>query len=338
MEMFFELECPHCGHGLRIPVKYVGKRGQCVKCHGAVDTSVNMQLKGGGTLLHNAIQKGDLDLVEFLLTQGADPNAKDDSGITPLDAANVFHQHTIASLLIEKGASSAPAISTQERTIESETPLLIPETEKTRNLRECPACRQKLSKTASVCPHCGHPLEVGNGAATASLVLGILSFVGFVVFCSIPAIILGHTALSKIRHSPVPMRGRSLAIAGLVLGYLNVLLIVLLIVATIVGYNAINSMDDANVAQAQAQIRNFKTALMAYQLKYNRFPSTSEGLEALVNNDKGIKFLESDTIPKDPWDNPYIYTSENTREYRIISYGADGQQGGSGYDADIDSQ
>jgi ankyrin repeat protein len=117
MEMFFELECPHCGHALKIPVKYLGKRGQCVKCHGAVDTSVNMQLKGGGTLLHNAIRKGDLDLVEFLLTQGADPNAKDDMGISVLDVANFFRYEAIASLLIKKGgrATALPGCTSSPR-------------------------------------------------------------------------------------------------------------------------------------------------------------------------------------------------------------------------------
>jgi len=110
MEMLFELQCPNCGHGLRIPVKYLGKRGQCVKCHGAVDTSVNMRLKGGGTLLHNAVQKGDPNLVEFLLSAGADPNARDDAGITPLDAAKTFGQDNIASILLEKGANEPPPL------------------------------------------------------------------------------------------------------------------------------------------------------------------------------------------------------------------------------------
>lgn len=125
--------------------------------------------------------------------------------------------------------------------------------------------------------------------------------------------------------------------AGFTLVELMVVISIIAILATIVGYNVINSMDDASVAQAQAQIRSFKTALMAYRLKYNRFPSSADGLEALVNNDKGIKFLESDEIPKDPWGNDYVYTSEGSREYRIVSYGADGRQGGSSYDADIDS-
>jgi general secretion pathway protein G len=75
---------------------------------------------------------------------------------------------------------------------------------------------------------------------------------------------------------------------------------------------------------------------MAYRLKYNKFPSSSEGLNALVSNEKGIKFLEGD-VPKDPWGNPYMYTSESSREFKIVSFGADGKAGGSGFDADVDS-
>ncbi len=123
--------------------------------------------------------------------------------------------------------------------------------------------------------------------------------------------------------------------AGFTLVELMVVIAIIAILATIVGYNVINSMDDAAVSQAKAQIKNFKTALMAYRLKYNRFPSTAEGLEALIKNDKGINFLDSKELPKDPWGNPYVYSSESSRQYSIISYGADGRSGGSGYDADI---
>ena len=124
---------------------------------------------------------------------------------------------------------------------------------------------------------------------------------------------------------------------GFTLVELMVVISIIAILATIVGYNVIGAMDDAAVAQGKSQIRSFKTALMAYRLKYNRFPTSAEGLQALVNNDKAVKFLETNEIPKDPWGNPYIYSSENSRDFVIVSYGADGRQGGSGYDADIDS-
>lgn len=120
--------------------------------------------------------------------------------------------------------------------------------------------------------------------------------------------------------------------AGFTLVELMVVIAIIAILATLVGYKVINALDDASVAQAKSQIRQFKTALMAFRLKNNRFPSTSEGLDALVSAD----LLESKAVPKDPWGNPYVYSCEG-REYRIISYGADGRQGGSGIEADIDS-
>ena len=75
--------------------------------------------------------------------------------------------------------------------------------------------------------------KMGNGAASASLMLGILSFAGLVVFAAIPAIFLGHRALSKIRKSPVSMRGRPLAVIGIVLGYLNIVLSIMLVAIAI---------------------------------------------------------------------------------------------------------
>ncbi|MCX5758589.1 MAG: type II secretion system major pseudopilin GspG [Candidatus Hydrogenedentes bacterium] len=124
--------------------------------------------------------------------------------------------------------------------------------------------------------------------------------------------------------------------AGFTLIELMVVISIIAVLATIVGYNVIGAMDDASVAQAKSQIRSFKTALLAYRLKFNRFPTTSEGLGALIENDKGIKFLDN-TIPKDPWSNDYVYSSDSARDYRVMSYGADGRPGGSGYDEDIDS-
>ena len=124
--------------------------------------------------------------------------------------------------------------------------------------------------------------------------------------------------------------------AGFTLVELMVVIAIIAILATLVGYKVMNAFDDASVAQAKAQIRQFKTALIAYRLKFNHYPSSAEGLEALVKNEKG-SFLESTEVPKDPWGNPYVYSSEGSSNFRIVSYGADGREGGSGIDADIDS-
>ena len=122
--------------------------------------------------------------------------------------------------------------------------------------------------------------------------------------------------------------------AGFTLVELMVVIAIIAVLATIVGVNVLGAMDDADVAKAQAQIRNFKTALVSYKLKFKKFP---QSLDALVSNEKGIQFLDSKEVPLDPWGNPYAYTLESARKYRIVSYGADGTAGGSGYDADIDS-
>lgn len=123
--------------------------------------------------------------------------------------------------------------------------------------------------------------------------------------------------------------------AGFTLVELMVVISIIAILATIVGYNVIFAVDDANVGAAKAQIKNFETALVAYKLKYKRFP---ESLNELVNNQGGINFLNGKTLPKDPWDHEYIYTSQGSSQYTIVSYGADAAPGGSGYDADISSE
>jgi general secretion pathway protein G len=109
--------------------------------------------------------------------------------------------------------------------------------------------------------------------------------------------------------------------AGFTLVELMVVIAIIAILATIVGFNVFGALDDANKAQAQTQIKNFETALTAYRLKFNSFPSSSEGLNALITNEKGINFLRANEIPLDPWGTAYVYQSESSREFKIISYG-----------------
>ncbi|HOE67795.1 MAG TPA: type II secretion system major pseudopilin GspG [Candidatus Hydrogenedentes bacterium] len=126
--------------------------------------------------------------------------------------------------------------------------------------------------------------------------------------------------------------------AGFTLMELMVVIAIIGILAAVVVPKMVGRLDDANVKAAKAQISNFKTALIAYHTKFHKFPTTGEGLEELINNPKE-KLLDSDSVPKDPWGNPYVYTSPGARDkdFEIVSYGRDGQPGGTGYDADIES-
>jgi len=106
----------------------------------------------------------------------------------------------------------------------------------------------------------------------------------------------------------------------------------------LVGPQLMGAADDAKVTTARAQISNLKNALDMYKLKIGKYPTTAEGLSALISNSAGRNFLDQDNLPKDPWDNDFEYTCPGTKghDFEIVCYGADGAPGGSGeYDADI---
>jgi general secretion pathway protein G len=117
--------------------------------------------------------------------------------------------------------------------------------------------------------------------------------------------------------------------AGFTLVELMVVIAIIAILATIVGVNVFQNIDESNVTAAKAQIRVFKNALVSYKLKNKKFP---QSLDELASGN----FLESKQVPPDPWGNPYNYSAEGS-SYTIVSYGADGRPGGSEYDADISS-
>lgn len=124
--------------------------------------------------------------------------------------------------------------------------------------------------------------------------------------------------------------------SGFTLVELMVVIAIIAGLATIVGVNLFGALSESEVTEAKAQIRNFKTALTSYRIAYSKFPTTQEGLNALVQNPKQKNFLDSSQVPNDPWGNPYVYSSEG-KSFKIVSYGADGVPGGTGVDADIDS-
>ena len=123
------------------------------------------------------------------------------------------------------------------------------------------------------------------------------------------------------------------------------ILIVIWIIALLAGI-AVPSytqyMKSARITKAQAQITVFVQAINSFNMDMKRIPDASVGLQELIENTgnspkwKG-PYLEVFEIPKDPWDNDYIYTVENGR-FLITSYGADGQPGGEDENADITSR
>ncbi len=104
----------------------------------------------------------------------------------------------------------------------------------------------------------------------------------------------------------------------------------------------------ARVEAAKQQISAFGLALDRYYLDNGKYPTTEQGLEALIQkpttdpapmNYNPGGYLKKNQIPNDPWGNPYVYRSpgEYGNDYEIVSYGADGKQGGTGVDEDIKS-
>ena len=108
-----------------------------------------------------------------------------------------------------------------------------------------------------------------EGKATASLVLGILSFFCFSVLTGIPAIILGHMSRSNIRKSMGRLKGDGMALAGLILGYLSVAFVVpILIMAAIAIPSMLQARKSANEASARSELRTVNTAQVQYQTTY----------------------------------------------------------------------
>lgn len=134
---------------------------------------------------------------------------------------------------------------------------------------------------------------------------------------------------------------------GFTLIELMVVIVILSLLAVLVGPKIIGRSDDAKVADAKVQIRNFETGLKLYKLDNGSFPTTEQGLQSLVtkptagkipNNYKAEGYLETKTIPKDPWGNDYVYVSPGEHgDYDLSSFGADGVRGGEGKNADIES-
>ena len=130
--------------------------------------------------------------------------------------------------------------------------------------------------------------------------------------------------------------------AGFTLIELLVVMLILGLLAALVGPKLFGKVGKAKVKATKAQISLIEDALDAYRLDVGKYPTTEEGLQALVEQPSGVDkwdgpYLKK-RIPKDPWDHEYVYKCPGEHgDYDLYSLGADGEEGGEGENADITS-
>lgn len=147
-----------------------------------------------------------------------------------------------------------------------------------------------------------------------------------------------------LRRSTLATKASARGSLGMTLIEIMVVLTLLGIVMTVLAVNVIGRFEEGKVDAAVLQMKNLETSLLNFKLKYSRYPSTSEGLNALVNpppmkngRTPGA-FMDNQEQLTDPWGNPFQYFSPATsgnHDYEIVSYGSDGATGGTGTAADI---
>lgn len=121
---------------------------------------------------------------------------------------------------------------------------------------------------------------------------------------------------------------------------LMVVIVILGILAAAIVPNLIGRDDVAKVTVAKSDLRNIGNALSIYKLDNGNFPNTEEGLNALVQAPESARNWAAGgylpKLPMDPWGNPYVYISPGVSgPYDLLSLGADGAEGGEGFNADI---
>ncbi|PID41780.1 MAG: type II secretion system protein GspG [Proteobacteria bacterium] len=122
-----------------------------------------------------------------------------------------------------------------------------------------------------------------------------------------------------------------------------VVMVILGLLVAIVGPNVIDRLGEGKVGSTKIQLRNIANALDFYKVDNFNYPSTEQGLEALVSKPSGYPEAKNwnangylPSVPKDPWENEYQYMSPGLEgPYDLYSFGADGKEGGEGDAADI---
>lgn len=136
--------------------------------------------------------------------------------------------------------------------------------------------------------------------------------------------------------------------AGFTLIEVLVVIIIITLLSSIVAVNLFDKPGEARQSTARLQIKNLQTAVQLYRTKHGTVPTLEQGLAALVSaptrppvpeNYPAGGYLDSRQVPRDPWGHEYIYLApgRSGEVFEIISYGSDGEPGGSGEAQDLTS-
>jgi len=145
------------------------------------------------------------------------------------------------------------------------------------------------------------------------------------------------TSIRRTRRRRSAHRGER----GFTLVEILVVITIIGLIMGLVGPRVLNYLTESKAKAAKIQIESFSSALDLYFLDNGRYPNGSEGLGALVQRPGSLTswngpYLKGSTVPNDPWGNAYVYRAPGQHgTYDIMSYGADGQEGGTGSAADI---
>jgi type IV pilus assembly protein PilA len=217
-------------------------------------------------------------------------------------------------------------------------------------MQTCSRCKASVQEGVSFCPSCGNALsgipapmvavshlspaipmaysgpQETSGKATASLICGIAAYVILPFFAALPAIILGHLALSDIKKKAGQLKGNGLAIAGLVMGYAQIVFLpVILIIAAIAIPNLLRARMAANEASAVGTLRNYNIAIVTYASKCQStgFPGSAQNLGPGSGDCQQANLVGAGLAVPDATKNGYrFFYSPGTADNlgRVVSY------------------
>ena len=135
---------------------------------------------------------------------------------------------------------------------------------------------------------------------------------------------------------------------GFTLIELMIVIVIIGILATLLIPRIMERPEEARRVKAKMDIKAIESALKLYKIDTGVYPTTEQGIMALIKKPETAPiparwreggYLDGNTVPMDPWNNPYSYVSPTPegKDYEILSYGRDGTPGGTGKDADISS-